>query len=152
MTDKDFSIPEGVTIDAPLMTEFVEFANSAKLTKEQANGLLALQQKYATASAEKLQAGWETLQQEMQTEVKSDPEVGGEKLAPTLDAIGKVLTKYPRAEQFRKLLTDTGAGNHVEAVKFMAWVAKHMNEGAPIVGAPSAGQQSLANRMFPTMN
>jgi hypothetical protein len=125
--------------------------NDEKLTPaERAQKLVDIQTGLMTKVAEANYKAWTDLQDKWQEEVRADPEIGGEKLAPALGEISKLLDRYGSPE-LRLALTETGAGNHPQVVRFLHKLAKDLGEGGPVLGAPTTAKESLADRMYPSM-
>jgi hypothetical protein len=144
-------LPEGFTVDDTTRDSFLETMNDVKLSPaERAQKLLDLQtslmEKNAAASTE----AWTTQQTAWQDEVRADKEIGGEKLAPVLGEISKVVDKYGSAE-LREVMNATGAGNNIHVVRFLHNIAKDLGEGGPVSGAPPAEQVPLATKLYPSM-
>lgn len=151
LTLEALKAPEGKELDPELGKSLVDLFNKDMPAAERANALLELQAKAGEKLTERLVTQWDELQTQWQEEVKKDPEIGGDKLEPILGNIAKLLSDYPRQEEFKALLTASGMGNHIEGVRFMKWVAERLSEGRPVTGSPAVGIDDLASRMYPTM-
>lgn len=69
-------------------------------------------------------------------EVIADKELGGTNLDATKQQIGKVMGKYATPE-LRKLLDETGVGNHKAMVAFVKSIFKDIGEDGLVVGDPA---------------
>lgn len=90
------------------------------------------------------------MQKEWRDAVKADPEIGGEKLQPSLDKIGRLINEYG-SDELLETMAITGAGNNVHVIKFLNKVAEKLTEGGPVVGSPATAREDAASRMFPSM-
>jgi hypothetical protein len=89
------------------------------------------------------------LQEQWSNEVNADPDVGGDKLAPTTGAIAKIIDKYGTKE-LRQAFDLTGAGNNLHVIKFLAKIAKDLTEPGPGPSSLPAGvEKSLAQKLYP---
>lgn len=146
---ESFKLPEGFTADPQAMTKFTEIANKAKLPADVANELISLQAELSKQASEAGSAAFAEMQTKWQTEVRSDPEIGGAKLDANLGNIAKLLQKYD-VPGVREAFTLTGAGNNPAIVKFLAKVAADLSESGPLAGAPGAtAERTLAQVLYP---
>lgn len=150
----DIKLPEGVTVDEPVMTEFLGLINDPKVTKaELAQKLVDLNIKSTQEAFEKASLAWETRMTDWQSEVRADPEVGGARFDQSVATANKVVQQHGDPE-LAQLCADTGIGNNVHFVKFLNRIAPKLLEAAPAQpGTPPAGNNpnAVAERMYPTM-
>lgn len=153
----DFTLPEGVEASPEQMAAFKEAAAGAKLSQEQAQGLMDLHTKALTEAATKPYEVWRDTQEQWQKEIKADPEFGGAKLeTETIPSIAKAIKAFsptPEAEKaLRQAFHLTGAGNHPEMIRFMARIGKSLAEGTHVGGKPTDGDggKSAAQKLYPT--
>lgn len=153
VTADALKIPEGLTIPDENKTEFLEILNGDLSPSDRANALIALQAKVMEKAQETDSTAWTKMQEDWQGEVKSDPDVGGAKLQPTLTNIGKLIDEYGSSE-LRDVFDLTGAGNNVHVIKFLNKIAGKLTEGGHEVGKPVQAvdtEAAKAARMFPSM-
>ena len=151
LTADAITLPEGLEVPDGVMDKFVGLMNNSELSgAERAQALINLQAEVAKEASEKGSQLWATQQEQWVNEIKSDPTVGQGNLQRTLDNAGKVLDKFGTPE-LRDLLATTGAGNSIHVARFFNAIAKEISEGAPVQGQPAQAEQSLADRMYPTM-
>lgn len=130
--------PEGITKDDALFGEFAGMAKAHKLSGPVAQQIIDLAAKQAQVSNEKLLANWNKQQEEWQAEIKSDKNIGGDKLAGTLQTFSKVADDPALSDpKFREGLAMTGAGNHPAVVRTLARWAQALAEGGPVRGGPT---------------
>jgi hypothetical protein len=151
LTLEAIKFPEGFTVDDEASKSFLEVMNDDKLSgAERAQKLIDLQSGLMQKVATETQTAWENMQMQWQDQVRADPEIGGEKLAPTLGEVSKLVDKYGSPE-LRQVFDLTGAGNHPQVIKFLHNIAKDLSEGGPVLGAPAVAKEALADRMYPSM-
>lgn len=149
----DFTMPEGVSVDAPLMDGFKSLAKELNLSQEAAQKLVNLQAEATKRSVDENAKAWEQAQEKWKAEVKADKEIGGADFDKNIGVAKKGLKLFGN-EAFIDMLESTGVGNHPEMVKFLHRVGKAIKEdGAPVTGKQVAGAvKDTAKLLFPTMN
>jgi hypothetical protein len=142
-------VPEGYTVDEAQSARLVSIVNDAAGDPSKiVGGMLSYYTEIAAAAKDEIAAEFNTLQERMQNEVRSDPTYGGEKLAESLRVSKEVATRFGGAA-FLDLLSATGAGNSVHMVKFLNEVAKHLpSEGKPVSGSPFGAPKTLGERLW----
>lgn len=155
----DLKLPEGVKADDPLIATFTKDAKESGLSGEQVQKLV---DKYAgkLIPADEVKKSldasanlWKSTQQQWQEAVKSDPEVGGPKLATNLASIAKVIDSIggDAAKDIREAFNFTGAGNNPAIIRFLHRVATSLNvEGRTITGGGPANVRfsTAADRLY----
>lgn len=143
-----FEVPEGMVLDEAAASEFSVLAKDMGLSQENAQklvGLYAAQQAKAADAHAALVTSWTE-------QVKSDPAIGGEKLAENLAIAKRAIDLAP--PEFKALLNETGYGNHPVFVKAcIAW-GKALSPDTVAKGdKPGDGSaKDPAKTMFPSMN
>ena len=151
LTPEVVKLPEGFTVDQPVMDKFLGILNDQKMSlADRANGLANLQAEVLKSQSEKAMADWEAMNATWQDEVKADPEIGGAKLDGTLSAISTLINTHGSPE-LRQIMDATGAGNNVHVVRFMAKIATLLGEGRPATGTPSPASVPVEQKLYPTM-
>jgi hypothetical protein len=147
----DISMPEGFTVDEPLMNDFLAIVNNQELDgKERTNQLVGLYAKAQTAASEANSKAWETMQTEWQETVKADPTIGGANFEGTMTKVGKLMEEFGN-DELRQVFDLTGAGNNVHVVRFLAGLADKLTEGSFTPGNPASAPQDTASKLFPSM-
>lgn len=146
--DVEFDVPEGVALDEQGATEFKALAKELKLQPEAAKKLADLAASRARAQHEAHAA----LIESWAESVKTDKEIGGEKLAENL-AVAKRAVDTFGSPALKELLNQTGLGNHPEVVKAFFKAGKAISEDGFVRGAPKAPatESDLAKSLFPSM-
>jgi len=144
----EFKAPEGVELDKPSTEEFVALAKEAKLSPEVAQKVVDIAVKREQARAEafaKEVQGWEE-------SVKTDKELGGDKLDETLATARKAIDLGP--PELRALLNSTKMGSHPAVVKWAYAVGKALSEDRFVGGGSGApkGEKSAAQVLYPNQS
>ncbi len=143
----EFNMPEGVQLDKTAADEFTAIAKELKLDQ-------ATAQKVADVGAKMAQRQNETHAKLVETwteAVKSDKDLGGDKLAENLGVARKALEAFGTPE-LKDVLNATGFGNHPEVVRAFYKIGKAISEDGFVKGSASGADTDIAKRMFPSMN
>ena len=144
----DLKMPEGVELDQAAAAEFTAIAKELKLDQ-------AAAQKLADVGAKMVQRQVEAhakLVESWVEQVKTDNEIGGDKLAENLGVARKALEAFGTPE-LRDVLNATGLGNHPEVIRAFYKVGKAISEDRFVGGAPKGGTaDDPAKKLFPNMN
>jgi hypothetical protein len=148
---EDFTAPEGIALDPEVTGEFKELAKELKLPQAKA-------QKVADLGV-KLAAKWQSDQQNAMAttiagwaeETRADKELGGEKLGENLAVAKRALDTFGSPE-LKKLLNESGLGNHPELIRMLHKAGKTISEDK-FVGGKGGGQtgseKPIHERMYP---
>lgn len=146
---EEIKLPDGFTVDETTSKGFVDLVNKHGISRTAAAEFVKLQADLMKAASEKGDKQWTDLQEQWAKEVKADPEIGGDKLEPAVGAIAKIFDKYG-SKELRSAFDLTGAGNNPHVIKFLAKIAKDLNEPGPGPSpSPNASEISLAQKMYP---
>lgn len=143
----DFKMPEGVELDKAAADEFTAIAKELKLDQATAQKVADVGAKMAQRQAEahaKLVETWVE-------QVKTDKDIGGDKLDQSLAVARKALDKFGTPE-LRDVLNSTGLGNHPAVIRAFYNAGKAISEDTFVNGAPAGSQTDPAKRLFPNMN
>lgn len=129
-----FKLPDGLKLDDKELSKFTEFAGKAQIPQDVAQGLIDMyvaerQQDVATARAEQRKV-WDTLNDTWKTELRNDPELGGNRLETTLSLAKAVVEEYlPPAEvgEYMAHMRNNGMGNFKLHVKLLHNIGKALN-------------------------
>lgn len=136
-----------VKFDDKVIGAFSEVAKELNLPQKDAQKILdkvaplmAAQQVAAQAAAK---SAWEAASQ-------SDKEFGGEKINENLTVAKKAFDAFGTPE-LRKLLDDSGLGNHPEIIRAFYRAGKAISEDKVVTGGAGAvGSQTAANALYPS--
>jgi len=137
--------------DAGMLEKFAEIAKSANLSQEAAQQLANLHTETSKAASEANLQAWSRTIEAWETEIKSDPVIGGDKLEGVKASVAKVV-QDPRfaTPGFIEALNLTGFGSNPAAVRFFAKIASALTEGSAVQGSPPGPpQRTAAQRMYP---
>lgn len=127
-------LPEGIQVDQGSLDKLTEIVNDASLdakAKANAIGKLAVQREADRLAAHVKQVG------DWAEAVKTDPELGGEKLQATLATAKKAIDLGP--PELKDLLNSTGMGNHPAVVRWAYTVGKALSEDSFVQGGKAPG-------------
>lgn len=143
----EFSMPEGVELDAAAADEFTSIAKDLKLSQADAQKVADVGAKMAQRQAEKHQA---TVQSWVEA-VKSDKDIGGDKLNENMAVARKAIETYGSPE-LKDVLNATGLGNHPAFVKAFYAIGKTLQSDTIVRGGTTTGDVDPAKKLFPNMN
>ena len=143
----ELKMPDGVALDQEAATEFTAIAKELKLDQATAQKFADVGAKMAQRQADnhaKLVESW--------TEsVKTDKEIGGDKLAENLGVARKALDTFGTPE-LKDVLNSTGFGNHPAVIKAFYKIGQAISEDRFVTGGAKGPETDMAKRMFPSMN
>jgi len=149
--DRDYSkltFKDPKNIDQDLLKEATEVFGESKLSVEQAQKLIQLQEKFL----EKTHARYHEQVDGWIKEGKKDPEFGGKDYEKNMAAVNKAFTTYG-SESLGKFLDDYRFGDHPEVIRMFYRIGQTLTEdskaGAGIGKKPSSDGKTLAERMYP---
>ncbi|MBT9575533.1 MAG: peptidase [Pseudomonas umsongensis] len=135
----DFTLPEGMEMDAEVLGEFTGLAKELNISQESAQKLIDLQSKIATQQAEQYQAAVIKQGEQWKEAVKNDPELGGENYDKSVASAVKVIQAFGD-DGLRDLLNNSGLGNHPALFKFCHRVSQAISEDKFVI--PGNQQQA----------
>ncbi len=147
----DFSIPEGIELDGDAVEGFTPIARDLNLTQAQAQQLVDFyahrMQALQAAQMEQVanvRKGWVE-------GIKADEEIGGSAMGEKVALAVKALDRYGNPG-LRKILEESGLGDHPEMVRAFYRVGRDMAEDTIEGGAgaqPAADQRTAAEILYP---
>ena len=143
----DLKMPDGIELDKAAADEFSAIAKELKLDNTTAQKLADVAAKMQQRQVEnhtKLVESWVE-------KVKTDKDIGGDKLDENLAVARKALEAFGTPE-LRDVLNSTGFGNHPEIIKAFYKAGKAISEDGIVKGSPKTGETDPAKKMFPSMN
>jgi hypothetical protein len=145
----DFKLPEGAAVDdESLKAASTLFADSG-LSQEQAQKFIDLAVSREQAAAQKGVRAFVDLQTKWVSEIKADPDIGGDKFQATLASAARAIDRLD-IPGLREALDLTGAGNNPAIVKAFARIGQMISEDRfrPGNGAPPAAAKSPAEVIY----
>lgn len=146
----DFKQPDGFTFDADLSTEFKATAKALNLSQDDAQKLFDLGIKSNQSSAAKIQAMAATAKAQWQADAQADKEIGGAQAAEHRATANKALADFGTPE-LKKLLDESGLGDHPELLRWAYRVGKAMSNDTH-VPASKGGSKGDARSLYPNSN
>lgn len=143
----DLKMPEGVELDKAAADEFTAIAKELKLSAEGAQKLADVGAKMAQRQAE----AHANLVESWVEQVKTDKEIGGDKLNENLAVARKAVDAFGTPE-LKDFLNATGLGNHPALIKAFYKAGKAISEDAFVKGTTKGPETDMAKKMYPTMN
>lgn len=143
----DFTLPEGVELDAAALDEIKAVAKELNLPQEQAQKLVDLRAKDQKAGAER----FENARKEWADQTMADPEIGGDKWNESKAAASRALQAFG-SKELTELLNSSGLGNHPVVVKTFVRIGKAVSEdGKVVTGGTATGPTDPAKTFYPGM-
>lgn len=135
--DYDLKAPEGLSIAPEHVEMAVPVFREIGLSNDDANKLVPLAAKYAESIVEQWNRESETefgnWKRDLFKQAQADPEIGGAKWKESINLAAHALDKLgaPAGSPLRKLLDDTGVGNHPEMIRVFARAGRLLGAKAP---------------------
>lgn len=142
----ELTAPDGMTIDADLLTEATPIFKEAGLSNEQAQAILpaakSLVEKTQQATVQNLIDAGNQQRRAWLDAAKADEQIGGAKWDASLDSAGRALDALGHAEgsEFRTALNETGFGNHPEMIRIFARIGEMVGEDGDFVRADAGAK------------
>lgn len=137
----DFVAPEGVDLDAPVITEFQAVARDLGLSQEDAQTIVdRLAPVVAKNNVASVLGLARTASDEWIAKSAIDPEYGGEKFAENA-AIAKKTFDLFGTPTLAKFLKDSGMGNHPELVRWAYRIGKLIGPDDKFIGGTEASNR-----------
>lgn len=146
----DFTLPEGVEVDAPTLDAAKALFAESKLPQEQAQKYVDFYQSKVTEAMQAPVKAWLDLNEKWTKDLKADKEIGGDRLTKTIAAGHKAMREFGSPALLEALIV-TGAGNHPEVIRFFAAVGARTGEDTTVASNPTTEVMRTADVMFPTM-
>ncbi len=147
----DIKLPETSFFDEAALERTTAIARELGLPQEGAQKMTDFAHGEVAKYHESLVSSHKTQVNEWAKNVKADPEIGGAAFQQNADLANRVLDKFSNPE-FRKVLNDTGYGNHPELVRVFARIGKVLGDDTLVMGnhGGSNAGKSLAEKLYPT--
>lgn len=134
-----FTLPEGVALDAERLKGFTDIAGPAQIPQDVAQKFMDLHvaemKRYAddvqAQSAQHQRDVWTTLNDRWKTDLRNDPEIGGNRVDTSLSRAKAVIEEFGGTdEQIRDLIAHTsnnGMGNYPGFVRLLNTIGEKLN-------------------------
>jgi len=147
----EFQLPEGLTMDTTMLSNFETEFKSLNLTNEQAQKLVSIYATQKQSEVTQAKTQLETQHSEWVSAIKTDPEIGGKNLETTTKHAQAAVARYATPE-LKALLNQTGLGSHPELVKVFAKIGKSMSETPIVIGSQPSAPDNKARQVYPSMS
>lgn len=137
----ELKMPEGSPLDQEALTRVETYAKANKLSNEEAQKLLEVENTAVKTFAEQQQTKMETLKNTWAEESKNDKEFGGQAFAQNVELSRRVVEKFG-SQAFKAALNETGLGNHPELIRMLSRIGKAVGEDELVVGKTAAGKET----------
>lgn len=145
----EFKAPEGREFDPEVIAEYSAVAKELGLSQENAQKML---DRIAPALEAKNQRIMQEARAEWADSARSDKEFGGQKLNESLATARKAIDQFGTPE-LRKLLDESGLGDHPEVIRAFWRAGKAISEDSYVVtGQQAPGPTDPAQRLYPNQN
>lgn len=138
---EDFTLPEGMEMDADVLGEFKGLAKELNIPQAKAQQLIDFQTQLATKQAEAYQAAVTKQSQDWAASIKNDPEIGGANYDKNVESAIKVIQSFGDPA-LTELLNTSGLGNHPALFKFCHRISSAISEDKFVL----PGSQSSTGR------
>lgn len=140
------NVPEGMTVDQPLVEEFGKLVGELNLDQEQAQQLVDLQVKTLQAQ----EAQFMEMRRTWVEELKADPEYGGKRFDATVNDAQAVMRRFDTSGEVLKTLNGTGFGDNPAIIKMLANIKRVISEDEFVAASEKATEKKhLYERLWP---
>ena len=145
----EFKAPEGTVLDEAGLAAATELFKEAGLPQEQAQKFIDLAVAREKAAAERSARAFVDMQNKWVSEIKADPDIGGDKLGATIASATRAIDRLG-VPGLKEALDFTGAGNNPAIVKAFARMGRLLSEDrfAPGHSPAPAAQRSPAEIIY----
>lgn len=165
-TYEPWVLPEGITIEETKASEFnkmlAEFQTNTKseqvLVQKFGQDLVDRHISEVKSATERMQKAysdaWVKQTENWKQQFISDPEIGLNRQETTIAAANEFISTHggtpEQQSAFRKLMEDTGIGNHPEMIRLLASAKNSAAfiEPKPLAGTPSASKPSKSQKFY----
>jgi hypothetical protein len=142
-----------VEIDAALLEKATPLFKEAGLTNDQANKLAPLALDIAAQALKKQNDDFDGLKADWAKAAQKDAEIGGKNWAKSQEQAAKALDHFgaPKGSEFRKLLDDSGLGNHPEMIRMFSKMGATIKEDDNLEGGDRnpKGKKDKLETLYP---
>jgi hypothetical protein len=131
-----FTLPEGVTVDGDAMKSATDLFAESGLSQAQAQKFIDLATSREQAIAQRSLQAFTDLQNQWVSEIKADPDIGGDRLKASLASAARAIDRL-EIPGLREALSFTGAGNHPAVVKAFVRLGQMIQEDRFRPGSPA---------------
>lgn len=137
----DFKLPEGYAVDEKAMGEATALFKGAGLSQEQAQKFIDLAVSREQAVASHGLKAFVDLQNGWVSEIKADPQIGGDKLQASMALASRAIDRLG-GDSLRAAMNLTGAGNNPAIFKAFVQLGQMLSEDKFAAGSPPPSNAS----------
>lgn len=150
-----FAMPEGIELDQDSFDRFTAMAKEhgmpQEIAQQYADFGAELVMKAQEGTVETLSDQWTETLSKWVDEIKTDKELGGDKLPETLSVARKAIATFG-SDELVKTLEETGMTNNPALLRFAYNIGKALSDDKFHSGnASHGGSKSLGDILYPTM-
>lgn len=142
----EFTMPEGVELDAALMEKAEPVLRELNLTNEQANKLATLIAEQRVSEAQRSSDAYAQQVEDWGKSARDDKEFGGAAFEKSVEQAQKAIGQFGSPE-LKTLLAD-GLGNHPELIRFCVRVGKAIGEDGGVDASKASTPKSAADTLY----
>jgi hypothetical protein len=144
----DLKLPEGSLLSASQLEALATYSKENKLTAEQAQGLLEREHQAVATYVENQKQELAKKPEAWLAEAQADKEIGGDKFGENTELAKRALATFG-SDTLKKILNDTGLGNHPELVRAFVRIGKAMSDDKLVLpGAHAGGKKSIEDIFY----
>lgn len=150
-TYADFTVPDGMTIDQPLVDAAIPVLKEIGVSQIQAQKLVDMISELRQAESKANSDSYNQTVKDWVEEGKKDKEFGGDKYDENVGIANRGLDKFG-TPKLVEVLKQTGLGNHPEFIRLFTRVGKLIKEDDPGgAAAPPASEKTDAETLYPDL-
>lgn len=142
----EFTMPEGMQLDAALAEKVDPILRDLNLTNEQANKLAGAFAEHRASEAQRQSDAYTQQVEDWGKAAREDTEFGGAAFDKSVSLAQKAISQFGSPE-LKAVLAD-GLGNHPELIRFCVRIGKAMGEDGGVDGGSAATPKSTAAVLF----
>ena len=142
----EFTMPEGVELDAGLAERSEPVLRELNLSNEQANKLATLIASERVSEAQRQSDAYTQQVEEWGNLARDDKEYGGADFAKNVPIAQKAIAQFGTPEL--KALMENGMGNHPEMIRFAYRVGKALGEDGGVDGSKASTPRNPSDVLF----
>lgn len=145
----DLKLPENSLLTPEAVEKISLYAKEKGLSQEEAQALVERENSAVSSYAERQKQEYAEHAATWVETIKADKEIGGEQFNKSIEMAKRVVDKYADPE-FKRVLNETGLGNHPELVRTFARIGRQMSEASFVKSSThtSGTQKSHAERLY----
>lgn len=141
---EDFTLPEGMAMDAEALEAYAPVLKDLNLTQDQAQKLVDLQAAQIQKSNQAILDHITERDEGWLKDLEADKEIGGDKLNSNMVKVNKMLSKFDEGGELVKFLQETRIQNCAPLVKLLARMAPHFGEDTLVTGSEKTKSEKPA--------